>query len=73
MDGGYRQHLVEHAATLAGRTLLEQAATDHPTLRKAWVDGGYCQHLVEHAASSASTSNSSNVLPVSLFEHADHG
>ncbi|MET8472210.1 IS5 family transposase [Streptomyces sp. NPDC006422] len=34
----------------AGRTLLEQAATDHPGLRKAWVDGGYRKHFVEHAA-----------------------
>ncbi|MET9652139.1 IS5 family transposase [Streptomyces sp. NPDC006460] len=34
----------------AGRTLLDQAATDHPGLRKVWVDGGYRQHLVEHAA-----------------------
>ncbi|MET9973191.1 IS5 family transposase [Streptomyces sp. NPDC006356] len=34
----------------AGRTLLEQAATDHPTLRKVWVDGGYRKHFVEHAA-----------------------
>ena len=34
----------------AGRPLLEQAATDHPTLRKVWVDGGYRQHFVEHAA-----------------------
>ena len=34
----------------AGRTLLEQAATEHPTLRKVWVDGGYRKHFVEHAA-----------------------
>lgn len=34
----------------AGRTLLDQAAADHPGLRKVWVDGGYRQHLVEHAA-----------------------
>ncbi|WP_405958151.1 IS5 family transposase [Streptomyces phaeochromogenes] len=34
----------------AGRTLLEQAAADHPGLRKVWVDGGYRKHLVEHAA-----------------------
>jgi transposase len=34
----------------AGRALLEQAATGHPTLRKAWVDGGYRKHFVEHAA-----------------------
>jgi len=34
----------------AGRTLLEQAATDHPSLRKVWVDGGYRKHFVEHAA-----------------------
>jgi transposase len=34
----------------AGRTLLERAAADHPTLRKVWVDGGYRKHFVEHAA-----------------------
>lgn len=34
----------------AGRTLLEQAAADHPGLRKVWVDGGYRKHFVEHAA-----------------------
>ncbi|WP_053847072.1 IS5 family transposase [Streptomyces sp. NRRL B-24085] len=34
----------------AGRPLLEQAAADHPTLRKVWVDGGYRKHFVEHAA-----------------------
>lgn len=34
----------------AGRTLLEQAATDHPTLRKIWVVGGYRNHFAEHAA-----------------------
>ncbi|WP_369275912.1 IS5 family transposase [Streptomyces sp. R11] len=34
----------------AGRALLEQAATAHPTLRKVWVDGGYRKHFVEHAA-----------------------
>ncbi|MGW0569840.1 IS5 family transposase [Streptomyces tauricus] len=34
----------------AGRTLLQQAATDHPGLRKVWVDGGYRTHFVEHAA-----------------------
>jgi hypothetical protein len=33
-----------------GRTLFEQAATDHPTLRKVWVDGGYRKHFAEHAA-----------------------
>jgi transposase len=31
-------------------TLLEQAAADHPGLRKVWVDGGYRKHFVEHAA-----------------------
>ncbi|GHE14612.1 hypothetical protein GCM10010339_85900 [Streptomyces alanosinicus] len=35
---------------MAGRALLEQAATGHPTLRKVWVDGGYRKHFVEHAA-----------------------
>ncbi|WP_405666942.1 IS5 family transposase [Streptomyces sp. NBC_01166] len=34
----------------AGRTLIEQIAAEHPTIRKTWVDGGYRQHLVEHAA-----------------------
>ncbi|KUN92520.1 IS5 family transposase [Streptomyces caeruleatus] len=34
----------------AARTLLEQAAIDHPTLRKVWVDGGCRKHFVEHAA-----------------------
>ncbi|WP_369275621.1 IS5 family transposase [Streptomyces sp. R11] len=34
----------------AGRPLLEQAATDHPSLRKVWVDGGYRKHSVDHAA-----------------------
>lgn len=34
----------------AGRALLEQAATSHPTLRKVWVAGGYRKHFVEHAA-----------------------
>ncbi|WP_314249767.1 IS5 family transposase [Streptomyces sp. DSM 40907] len=33
-----------------GRILLDQAAADHPGLRKVWVDGGYRQHLAEHAA-----------------------
>lgn len=31
-------------------TLLEQAAADHPCLRKVWVDGGYRKHFVEHAS-----------------------
>ncbi|WP_037582360.1 IS5 family transposase [Phaeacidiphilus oryzae] len=34
----------------AGRTLLEQAATDHPGLRKVWVDGGYRKHFIDYAA-----------------------
>ncbi|MHA7961089.1 IS5 family transposase [Streptomyces sp. L500] len=34
----------------AGTRLLDQVATDHPTIRKVWVDGGYRQHFVEHAA-----------------------
>ncbi|MFH9298311.1 IS5 family transposase [Streptomyces sp. NPDC017520] len=34
----------------ADRTLLEQAAADHPGLRKVWVDGGYRKQFVEHAA-----------------------
>lgn len=31
-----------------GRTLLAQAAADHPGLRKVWVDGGYRKHFIEH-------------------------
>ncbi|QCX81753.1 Transposase DDE domain protein [Streptomyces sp. YIM 121038] len=34
----------------ADRELLDQAATNHPTLRKVWVDGGYRKHFIEHAA-----------------------
>ncbi|MFF0430149.1 IS5 family transposase [Streptomyces sp. NPDC004520] len=36
--------------SIAGQTLIEQVAAEHPTVRKTWVDGGYRQHLVEHAA-----------------------
>ncbi|MFD5463062.1 IS5 family transposase [Kitasatospora sp. NPDC127059] len=36
--------------SVAGTTLLDRVATDHPAIRKVWVDGGYRQHLVEHAA-----------------------
>lgn len=36
--------------SVAGTDLINQVATDHPTIRKVWVDGGYRQHLVEHAA-----------------------
>ncbi|MFJ6523453.1 IS5 family transposase [Streptomyces filamentosus] len=36
--------------SVAGTTLLDQVAADHPRVRKVWVDGGYRQHLVEHAA-----------------------
>ncbi|NEB77366.1 IS5 family transposase [Streptomyces sp. SID14478] len=36
--------------SIAGRTLVEQAAAAHPGLRKVWVDGGYRKHFVEHAA-----------------------
>ncbi|MFI9781879.1 IS5 family transposase [Streptomyces sp. NPDC051956] len=36
--------------SIAGQTLIERVATEHPTVRKTWVDGGYRQHLVEHAA-----------------------
>lgn len=39
----------------AGRTLLDQAAADHPGLRKVWVGDGYRKHLVEHALPSAPT------------------
>ncbi|WTI11705.1 hypothetical protein OIB37_35770 [Streptomyces sp. NBC_00820] len=34
----------------AGRILLQQAAANHPSLRKAWVDGGYRKHFAEPAA-----------------------
>ncbi|MEU7584663.1 IS5 family transposase [Streptomyces sp. NPDC041068] len=34
----------------AGRVLLDQAAVDHPGLRKVWVDGGYRKHFIDHAA-----------------------
>ncbi|QKW20935.1 IS5 family transposase [Kitasatospora sp. NA04385] len=36
--------------SIAGQTLIERVAADHPSVRKTWVDGGYRQHLVEHAA-----------------------
>ncbi|GHJ96914.1 hypothetical protein SNE510_64330 [Streptomyces sp. NE5-10] len=36
--------------SVAGATLLDQVAADHPRVRKVWVDGGYRQHPVEHAA-----------------------
>ncbi|WP_189112058.1 IS5 family transposase, partial [Streptomyces camponoticapitis] len=36
--------------SIAGRTLIDRIASEHPTVRKTWVDGGYRQHLVEHAA-----------------------
>ncbi|WP_405475110.1 IS5 family transposase [Streptomyces sp. NBC_00009] len=36
--------------SIAGQTLIERVATEHPAVRKTWVDGGYRQHLVEHAA-----------------------
>ncbi len=36
--------------SIAGKTLIERVASEHPTVRKTWVDGGYRQHLVEHAA-----------------------
>ncbi|MGP4112711.1 IS5 family transposase [Streptomyces sp. 4N509B] len=36
--------------SVAGTHLIDTVATDHPSIRKAWVDGGYRQHLVEHAA-----------------------
>ncbi|WP_405475704.1 IS5 family transposase [Streptomyces sp. NBC_00009] len=36
--------------SIAGQTLIERIATEHPAVRKTWVDGGYRQHLVEHAA-----------------------
>ncbi|MFI2736673.1 IS5 family transposase [Streptomyces sp. NPDC018711] len=36
--------------SIAGQTLIERVAAEHPTVRKTWVDGGYRQHLVDHAA-----------------------
>lgn len=36
--------------SVAGTTLLDQIAGDHPRVREEWVDGGYHQHLVKHAA-----------------------
>lgn len=36
--------------SIAGQTLIERVASEHPAIRKTWVDGGYRQHLVEHAA-----------------------
>ncbi|RAJ29170.1 DDE family transposase, partial [Kitasatospora sp. SolWspMP-SS2h] len=36
--------------SIAGQTLIERIASEHPAARKTWVDGGYRQHLVEHAA-----------------------
>ena len=36
--------------SIAGRTLIERVAAEHPAVRKTWVDGGCRQHLVEHAA-----------------------
>lgn len=56
----------------AGRTLIEQIAAEHPTIRRTWVDGGCRQHLVEHAATlgidkhivrRAPTTRGSTVLP----------
>lgn len=35
--------------SIAGQTLIEKVAVEHPSVRKTWVDGGYRQHLVEHA------------------------
>lgn len=34
----------------AGRALLEQSVTEHPSLREVWVDGGYRRRFVKHAA-----------------------
>ncbi|MFF1918267.1 IS5 family transposase [Streptomyces sp. NPDC058239] len=36
--------------SVAGTSLIDTVAAEHPTIRKVWVDGGYRQHLVEHAA-----------------------
>ena len=34
----------------AGKQLLSQIATDHPTITKAWVDTGYKTQAIEHGA-----------------------
>lgn len=34
----------------AGTRLLDQVATGHPAVRKAWVDGGYRPYFLDHAA-----------------------
>ncbi|WP_106399958.1 IS5 family transposase [Actinocorallia populi] len=34
----------------AGTRLLDQLATGHPAVRKAWVDGGYRPYFLDHAA-----------------------
>jgi hypothetical protein len=34
----------------AGKQLLAQLATDHPTITKAWVDTGYKTQAIEHGA-----------------------
>lgn len=44
----------------AGRTLLEQAAADHPTGREVWVDGGCASTSSSMPSLSASTSESSH-------------
>lgn len=36
--------------SIAGQTLIEKVATEHPTVGKTWFTGGYRQHLVEHEA-----------------------
>ncbi|MEV4874844.1 IS5 family transposase [Streptomyces cyaneofuscatus] len=36
--------------SVAGPTLLDRVAAEHPGIRKVRVDGGYRRHLVEHAA-----------------------
>ncbi|MER5846500.1 IS5 family transposase [Streptomyces sp. NPDC002012] len=36
--------------SVAGTSLIDTVAAEHPAIRKVWVDGGYRQHLVEHAA-----------------------
>ncbi|MFC9978163.1 IS5 family transposase [Spirillospora sp. NPDC127200] len=36
--------------SIAGTTLIDCIAADHPHIRTTWVDGGYRAHLVEHAA-----------------------
>ncbi|MFG2386731.1 transposase [Streptomyces avermitilis] len=53
--------------SVAGTSLLDQVAAEHPGIRKVWVDGGHRQHLVEHAATlGIDTAPMSGVLAVAV-------